>query len=113
MKFFLLELSKILGAVILTEPIYQCLETDALFDRGYEAFGGEELLAIVLCICFYKIINFFINMYFDEEEEEVVYTFKYVDGHIEVYLDGVFQFSADSVEEAKREIEYELSCNAM
>jgi len=31
--------------------------------------------------------------------------FRNVRGHIEVYLDGVFQFSADTMVEAKREEE--------
>lgn len=36
------------------------------------------------------------------------YEFKWVRGeHIEVYLDGVFQFSADSVSEAERELRAE------
>ena len=33
-----------------------------------------------------------------------MYDFKYVRGYIEVYLDGVFQFSADNMCEAKREL---------
>lgn len=33
-----------------------------------------------------------------------MYEFKNVRGHIEVYLHGVFQFSADDIGEAKREI---------
>lgn len=32
------------------------------------------------------------------------YEFKHVFEHIEVYLDGVFQFSADSVAEAEAEL---------
>lgn len=32
------------------------------------------------------------------------YEFRNVHGHIEVYLDGIFQFSADSIPEAKREL---------
>lgn len=34
-----------------------------------------------------------------------MYELRYVNGHIEVYLGGVFQFSADTIAEAKREIE--------
>lgn len=34
-----------------------------------------------------------------------MYDFVHKHGHIEVYLNGVFQFSADSMEEAHREIE--------
>ena len=33
------------------------------------------------------------------------YEIRYVDGHVEVYLAGEFQFSADNVGEARREIE--------
>lgn len=33
-----------------------------------------------------------------------MYDFKRVKGHIEVYLDGVFQFSADNMSEARREL---------
>lgn len=33
-----------------------------------------------------------------------MYDYKYVKGHVEVYLDGVFQFSADNISEAKREL---------
>lgn len=33
-----------------------------------------------------------------------MYEFKNVKGHIEVYLHGVFQFSADDISEAKREL---------
>ena len=33
-----------------------------------------------------------------------MYDFKSVKGHIEVYYNGKFLFSADSVEEAEREI---------
>lgn len=33
-----------------------------------------------------------------------MYDFKSVKGHVEVYLDGVFQFSADSMSEARREL---------
>lgn len=35
---------------------------------------------------------------------EMKYEFRPVMGHIEVYLDGVFQFSADTVREAESEI---------
>lgn len=33
-----------------------------------------------------------------------MYDFKYVKDHVEVYLDGRFQFSADNMGEAKREL---------
>lgn len=33
-----------------------------------------------------------------------MYEFRHVRGHIEVYLNGVFLFSADSLAEAQREI---------
>ena len=33
-----------------------------------------------------------------------MYDYKYVKGHVEVYLNGVFQFSADNISEAKREL---------
>ena len=33
-----------------------------------------------------------------------LYDFKRVNGHVEVYLDGVFLFSADNLPEALREI---------
>ncbi len=32
------------------------------------------------------------------------YEFRYVGGHVEVYLAGAFQFSADSAAEALREL---------
>lgn len=32
------------------------------------------------------------------------YEFRYVHGHIEVYLHGVFQFSTDTIQEAKEEL---------
>ena len=36
------------------------------------------------------------------------YDFVWIRGeHVEVYLNGVFQFSADNIEEAKREIQAE------
>lgn len=35
------------------------------------------------------------------------YELRYVRGHIEVFLNGRFQFSADSVAEARREIDEE------
>jgi len=34
-----------------------------------------------------------------------MYDFKKVRGHVAVYLDGVFQFSADSISEAHDEIQ--------
>lgn len=34
-----------------------------------------------------------------------MYEFRRVKEHIEVFLDGVFQFSADTEQEAEREIE--------
>lgn len=34
-----------------------------------------------------------------------MYEFRHVRGHVEVYLDGVFQFSADTESEARRELE--------
>lgn len=34
-----------------------------------------------------------------------MYEFRQVKGHIEVFLDGVFQFSADTIREAKSELE--------
>lgn len=34
-----------------------------------------------------------------------MYEFVHTKGHIEVFLNGVFQFSADSMSEAMREIE--------
>lgn len=34
-------------------------------------------------------------------------TFKYVNGHVEVFLDKTFLFSADTVGEARREL-YEM-----
>jgi hypothetical protein len=33
-----------------------------------------------------------------------VYEFRHVRGHIEVFLNGIFQFSADTLSEAKEEI---------
>jgi len=33
-----------------------------------------------------------------------MYEFRYVKGHVEVFLNGVFQFSADNMEEARREV---------
>lgn len=42
-----------------------------------------------------------------------MYEFRYVRGHIEVYLNGVFQFSADTRKEAEDEIrEMERSMTA-
>lgn len=37
-----------------------------------------------------------------------MYTFKNVRGHLEVYYNGIFVFSADTKEEALHELEYEL-----
>lgn len=34
-----------------------------------------------------------------------MYEFRHVKGHIEVYLDGEFQFSADTIQEAREELE--------
>lgn len=34
-----------------------------------------------------------------------MYQFKWVQGHIEVFLNGVFQFSADNMSEALNELE--------
>jgi hypothetical protein len=34
-----------------------------------------------------------------------MYEFRYVDGHIEVFLNGQFQFSADTMREARKELE--------
>lgn len=34
-----------------------------------------------------------------------MYEFRHVKGHIEVYLDGKFQFSADTMQEAREELE--------
>lgn len=34
-----------------------------------------------------------------------MYSYEYKNGHIEVYLDGEFQFTADTMEEALRETE--------
>ena len=34
-----------------------------------------------------------------------MYEFRYVRGHIEVYLNGKFQFSADTIKEAKEELQ--------
>ena len=36
-----------------------------------------------------------------------MYDFKFVRGHVEVYLDGVFQFSADDIGEARRELRFD------
>lgn len=33
-----------------------------------------------------------------------MYDFKYVKDHVEVYLDGQFQFSADNMSEARKEL---------
>lgn len=33
-----------------------------------------------------------------------MYDFEYVMDHVEVYLDGKFQFSADNMSEARREL---------
>ena len=33
------------------------------------------------------------------------YEFKYVYGHVEVYLNGKFMFSADTVEEVQKEMD--------
>lgn len=33
-----------------------------------------------------------------------MYDYKYVKGHIEVYLNGIFQFSADNMSEVRREL---------
>ena len=37
-------------------------------------------------------------------EVVIMYEFRYVDGHIEVFLDGEFQFSADTMQEAYSEL---------
>lgn len=37
------------------------------------------------------------------------YEFRYVKGHVEVYLHGLFQFAADTAAEAREELE-ELTC---
>lgn len=37
-----------------------------------------------------------------------VYEFEWVRGHVEVFLNGVFQFSADNMKEAHDELEGEL-----
>lgn len=34
-----------------------------------------------------------------------MYEFRQIKGHIEVYLDGEFQFSADTMQEAREELE--------
>lgn len=34
-----------------------------------------------------------------------MYEFREVRGHIEVFLHGTFQFSADTIEEARRELD--------
>jgi hypothetical protein len=40
-----------------------------------------------------------------------MYEFRQVKGHIEVFLDGVFQFSADTLREAEMELaQYEGCC---
>ena len=36
-----------------------------------------------------------------------MYEFRHVNGHIEVYLNGVFQFSADNMREVREELEEE------
>ena len=33
-----------------------------------------------------------------------MFEFRYVRGHVEVFLNGVFQFSADNMTEARREL---------
>ena len=49
------------------------------------------------------------NFYSPEEGDDVsVYEFEWVRGHVEVFLDGVFQFSADNMKEAHDELEGEL-----
>ena len=40
-------------------------------------------------------------------EVRLMYEFRYVKGHIEVFLDGEFQFSADTISEARKELEQE------
>ena len=37
----------------------------------------------------------------------MMYEFRYVKGHIEVFLNGEFQFSADTIGEAHKELEQE------
>ena len=37
-----------------------------------------------------------------------VYEFEWVRGHVEVFLNGVFQFSADNMKEALDELDGEL-----
>lgn len=37
----------------------------------------------------------------------MMYEFRHVKGHIEVFLNGEFQFSADTMSEARRELENE------
>lgn len=36
-----------------------------------------------------------------------MYEFRYIRGHVEVYLNGVFVLSADTMDEAKKELESE------
>lgn len=36
-----------------------------------------------------------------------MYEFRHVKGHIEVFLNGEFQFSADTISEARKELEQE------
>ena len=39
-----------------------------------------------------------------------MYQFRHIRGHIEVFLDGVFQFSADTVSEAIHELDDNAEC---
>ncbi len=36
-----------------------------------------------------------------------MYEFRYVRGHVEVFLNGKFQFSADTMSEARKEFKHE------
>ena len=42
-----------------------------------------------------------------------MYEFRYVRGHIEVFLNGEFQFSADNMKEAREEIFEIKSCSIL
>jgi len=75
--------------------------------KGFEVLGyfSVSILFLLPAIELIYLVGNRARYYSKQQEGKIfMYTFERKNGHIEVYLNGVFQFSADTLAEAKAEL---------
>ena len=103
----ILEVATAIGCILLVRGCWGYLKD---IPKGQNALNVLATLILFICCLVFSIYAFYLigklvaTKHFGEIEEGIMYEFKNKNGHVEVYLNGVFQFSADTLEEAMSEL---------